>query len=109
MDLCAATIPSRIHHTIMSLTTKRSILRWIHLLFTIPILGYIYGPAAEVEQYADGVRNIFVPVLIFTGYWMYAGVIFAILGVAVWLGAIHLSGFGTAILSQLVLLIARKL
>jgi hypothetical protein len=29
--------------------TKRSILRWIHLIFGIPILGYIYsqgvGPA----------------------------------------------------------------
>ena len=34
----------------ISNATKRSILRWIHLLFTIPILGYIYGQASEVQQ-----------------------------------------------------------
>jgi hypothetical protein len=30
--------------------TKRSILRWIHIIFGFPILGYIYGPAEEVQQ-----------------------------------------------------------
>lgn len=93
----------------MNSATKRSILRWIHLVFTIPILGYIYQPASEVEQYAGGARYIFVPVLMFSGYCMYAGVVFAIIGVAVWLGAYRLSGFGTALISQVVLLIARKI
>ena len=88
---------------------KRSILRWIHLIFTIPILGYIYQPAAEVEQYAGGVRFIFVPILILSGYWMFSGVIFAVVGVALWLGAYRLSGFGAALLSQIVLFIARKI
>jgi len=32
--------------------TKRSISRWIHIIFGIPILGYIYGPVSEVQQYA---------------------------------------------------------
>jgi hypothetical protein len=49
----------------MNSATKRSILRWIHLVFTIPILGYIYEPASEVEQYAGGARYIFVPVLMY--------------------------------------------
>jgi hypothetical protein len=92
----------------ISAATKRSILRWIHLIVTIPILGYIYGPAAEVEQYAPAARFVFVPVIILSGYWMYSGVFFAVLGVAAWLGAIHLSGFGAAILSQIALFIARK-
>ena len=93
----------------ISNVTKRSILRWIHLIFTIPILGYIYGEASEVQQYADAVRFVFVPVLILSGYWMYAGVFFAIIGVAVWLGAYQLTGYGTAILSQVALFIARKI
>jgi hypothetical protein len=93
----------------MNTATKRSILRWIHLVLTIPILGYIYEPASEVQQYAGAARFIFVPVLILSGYWMYAGVIFAIIGVAAWLGAYRLSGFGAALLSQVVLLIARKI
>jgi hypothetical protein len=93
----------------MSIAIKRSILRWTHLIFTIPILGYIYGQPSEVAQYAGGVRLIFVPVLILSGYWMYAGLLFAILGVAAWLGAYRLSGFGAALLSQVVLLVARKI
>src|SRR6266446_8886172 len=93
----------------ISKAIKRSILRWIHLIFGIPILGYIYSPASEAQQYASAVRFVFVPVIILAGYWMYAGVVFAIIGVAVWLGAYELSGVGTAILSQVALFIARKI
>ena len=89
--------------------TKRAVLRWIHLFFTIPILGYVYSPFEELPNYAPVVRFVFVPVLILSGFWMYAGVVFAIIGVAVWLGAIYLSGIGAAILSQVALFIARKI
>ena len=92
----------------MSNAAKRAILRFIHILVTIPILGYIYSPASEVQQYAGGVRFIFVPAIILSGYWMYSGAIFAIIGVAVWLGAYQLAGFGAAVLSQVALFIARK-
>jgi hypothetical protein len=93
----------------MSNAIKRTILRYVHLALSIPILGYIYGPPAEVAQYASATRLIFVPVIIISGFWMYSGVVFAIIGVAVWLGAIYLSGVGTAILSQVALFIARKI
>jgi len=89
--------------------TKRSILRWVHLIFAIPILGYVYSPFEEIPNYAPVVRFVFVPVIILAGYWMYRGVFFAIIGVAVWLGAYRLSGIGAAILSQVVLFIARKI
>jgi hypothetical protein len=93
----------------MNNAIKRSILRWVHLIFTIPILGYIYGEPSDVQQYVGAARYIFVPVVILAGYWMYAGVIFAIIGVALWLGAYRLSGFGAALLSQIALFIARKI
>ena len=92
----------------ISNATKRSILRWVHIIFAIPILGYIYSPFAEIPNYAPLVRFVFVPVIMLAGYWMYSGVFFAIIGVAVWLGAFRLSGLGAAILSQVVLFIARK-
>src|SRR5215831_3901571 len=92
----------------ISNATKRSILRWIHLILTIPILGYIYGEPSEVQQYAVAVRFVFVPVMILSGYWMYSGVVFAIIGVVVWLGANRLSGYGAAVLSQVALFIAWK-
>jgi hypothetical protein len=92
----------------ISSATKRSILRWIHLIFTIPILGYVYSPFEELPNYAPVVRFVFVPVLILSGFWMYAGVFFAIIGVALWLCAYYLSGYGAALLSLVALFIARK-
>jgi len=90
-------------------TTKRSILRWIHLILAIPILGYIYSPFAELPNYAAVTRFVFAPIIILAGYWMYAGVVFAVIGVALWLGAYRLSGIGVAILSQVGLFVARKI
>jgi thiosulfate reductase cytochrome b subunit len=88
---------------------KRSILRWIHLVFTIPVLGYVYGPMAEVQQYAGAVRFLFVPLIILSGLWMYLGAVFAIIGVAAWLGAYWLSGYGAAVLSQVVVFVVRRI
>jgi hypothetical protein len=93
----------------ISKATQRAILRWIHLIFAIPILGYVYSPFEEIPNYAPAVRFVFVPVIIFAGYWMYSGVFFAIIGVALWLGAYRLSGVGVAILSQVGLFIARRI
>jgi len=92
----------------MNNATKRSILRWLHLIFAIPIIGYVYSPFAELPNYAPVVRFISIPVLILSGFWMYAGVFFAIIGVALWLGACYLSGYGAAILSEVALFVARK-
>ena len=95
--------------TMISNATKRSILRWIHIVISIPIIGYIYSPFEEIPNYASATRFVFVPVIMLAGYWMYAGVVFAVIGVAVWLGAYRLSGVGAAILSQAALFIARKI
>jgi len=89
--------------------TKRSLLRWTHLILAIPILGYIYSPFAELPNYAAVTRFVFAPVIILAGYWMYAGVVFALIGVALWLGAYRLSGLGAAVLTQVALFIARKI
>jgi len=88
--------------------TKRTILRCIHLVLSIPILGYVYSPFEEIPNYAPLVRFVFVPLIILSGFWMYSGIIFAIIGVALWLSAYYLSGIGVALLSQVALFIARK-
>jgi hypothetical protein len=48
----------------MSNATKRSIVRWIHILLGIPIIGYIYGPFDQIPGCAPATRFIFVPVLV---------------------------------------------
>ena len=89
--------------------TKRTILRCVHLIFSIPIIGYVYSPYSDLPEYAPIVRYVSVPVLIFSGYWMYTGLIFGLIGVALWLGTNYLFGYGIAILVQIALFIARKI
>jgi hypothetical protein len=50
--------------------TKRSILRWLHIVFGIPIVGYIYSPSEEIPNYAPVVRFVAVPVMVLSGFWM---------------------------------------
>lgn len=57
----------------MENTIKRSIVRWIHIVFSIPILGYIYSPIEEIPKYAARVRFVVVPVMLLSGFWMWKG------------------------------------
>jgi hypothetical protein len=57
----------------MKEATKRSILRWIHIIFGIPILGYIYDSPADTPNYAWSIRYVILPVLLLSGLWMWKG------------------------------------
>jgi hypothetical protein len=59
--------------SMMKEATKRSIVRWIHIVFSIPILGYIYSPFEEIPKYADFARFVVVPVILLSGLWMWKG------------------------------------
>jgi len=51
----------------------RTVFRWIHIVFAIPILGYIYSPFEKLPDYAFGTRFFFVPVMVLSGLWMWKG------------------------------------
>jgi hypothetical protein len=53
--------------------TKRTIVRCIHLVFSIPILGYIYSPFEVLPTYAPRVRYVVVPLMLLSGLWMWKG------------------------------------
>ena len=53
--------------------TKRAIFRWIHLVFGLTLLGYIYGPPEETVQYISFFRYFYVPVILLSGFWMWKG------------------------------------
>jgi hypothetical protein len=57
----------------MNQASKRSIFRWIHIVFAIPIIGYVYSPFEKIPQYAPATRFVFVPVLVLSGLWMWKG------------------------------------
>jgi hypothetical protein len=53
--------------------TKRTILRSIHIIFGLPLLGYIYGPPSETLPYLPYFRFIYFPVVALSGFWMWKG------------------------------------
>ena len=57
----------------MSIATKRWIPRLIHLIFSIPIIGYVYSPFEQLPNYAPVVRFVAIPALVLTGLWMWKG------------------------------------
>lgn len=57
----------------MNQGTIRIILRTIHIVLSIPILGYIYSPFDKIPNYAAPTRFVFVPILVLTGLWMWKG------------------------------------
>ncbi len=58
---------------IVNRSITRSVFRWIHLVFSIPILGYIYSPFDKLPSYSFRTRFIFVPIMILSGLWMWKG------------------------------------
>jgi hypothetical protein len=57
----------------MSNDIKRAIFRWLHIVFGIPIIGYIYSPFKELPNYAPVVRYVAVPVIALSGLWLWKG------------------------------------
>jgi hypothetical protein len=57
----------------MNQAAKRTILRSLHIVLAIPIIGYIYSPFEKIPNYAPATRFVFVPVLVLSGLWMWKG------------------------------------
>jgi hypothetical protein len=97
----------------MKASTKRVILRIVHLIAVTPVLGYVYQPVAEAEQYQRFTQVVFIPVAILTGYWMYMGFVWGILGAVSWASLNYYvgsnAGFGYALLAQIAIFVARKI
>ena len=57
----------------MKNVTQRTVVRWIHSVFSIPIIGYIYSPFEVIPDYAPATRFVFLPVMPLSGLWMWKG------------------------------------
>jgi hypothetical protein len=58
---------------LMKDATLRSIIRWIHIVCSIPIIGYIYSPFEVIPNYAPATRFAFLPIMLLSGLWMWKG------------------------------------
>ncbi|MBD2752326.1 hypothetical protein [Spirosoma validum] len=57
----------------MKAATERKIIRWFHILASIPILGYIYGPVASMPEPAFAVKFVILPLVVLSGFWLWLG------------------------------------
>lgn len=57
----------------MRAATQRNVVRWLHLIASIPIAGYIYGPVADIPRAAFAVKFVIVPIVVLSGLWMWKG------------------------------------
>ncbi|MBC9796395.1 hypothetical protein [Sinomicrobium weinanense] len=52
---------------------ERKIIRWIHIILSIPVIGLIYGPVYEIPRAVTAIRWVFFPVILISGFWMWYG------------------------------------
>lgn len=57
----------------MKEASKRAIIRSLHLILAIPIIGYIYSPFDQIPNYAPLTRFVFLPAMVLSGLWMWKG------------------------------------
>jgi hypothetical protein len=57
----------------MKEAARRSIFSWIHIVFGIPIAGYVYSPFKDLPNYAPIVRYVALPAIVLSGLWMWKG------------------------------------
>jgi len=57
----------------MKASTERKIIRWLHIVLSIPIIGFIYGPVASFTRPALFVKWLAFPLLVLSGLWLWKG------------------------------------
>jgi len=57
----------------MKASTERKLIRWFHIIASIPVIGYIYGPVAEIPEAVTALKWIIFPLLVLSGLWLWKG------------------------------------
>jgi hypothetical protein len=57
----------------MTAALERKIIRWTHIVLSIPVVGYIYGPVSEIPIATMWVKFVFFPVIVLSGLWLWKG------------------------------------
>jgi thiosulfate reductase cytochrome b subunit len=57
----------------MKAATQRKIMRWIHIIASIPIIGYIYGPVKNFPNAVHTIQWVLFPLIVLSGLWVWKG------------------------------------
>jgi hypothetical protein len=51
--------------------SERSLIRTLHLVLSVPIVGFIYGPVAHIPPAVNFTRFVAVPLVAISGLWLW--------------------------------------
>jgi hypothetical protein len=57
----------------MKAATERKIIRWLHIIASIPIIGYIYGPVSNFPNAVIMIKWVLFPLIVLSGLWLWKG------------------------------------
>jgi hypothetical protein len=57
----------------MKASTERKITRWFHIITSIPVIGYIYGPVKNFPHAVAAVKWVIIPLIVLSGLWLWKG------------------------------------
>jgi hypothetical protein len=57
----------------MKASTERKIVQWIHIIGSIPIIGYIYGPVKNFPHAVTAIQWVLFPLIVMSGLWLWKG------------------------------------
>ncbi len=57
----------------MKAATERKVIRWLHIITSIPVVGYIYGPVRTFPNAVFAIKWILFPFIVLSGLWMWKG------------------------------------
>ena len=55
----------------MNAARERKLIRILHLVLSIPILGFLYGPLSAIPPAAWFTRFVAMPLVILSGFWLW--------------------------------------
>ncbi len=57
----------------MKASTERKVIRWFHILASIPLIGYLYGPVSKIPEAVLMLKWVIFPLTILSGLWLWKG------------------------------------
>jgi hypothetical protein len=57
----------------MRAATERKIVRWLHIIASIPIVGFIYGPVKNIPYAVHAIQWVLFPLIVLSGLWLWKG------------------------------------
>jgi len=57
----------------MKAATERKIIRWFHIIASIPVVGYIYGPVKNFDHAVFALKWFIFPLIVLSGLWLWKG------------------------------------